>query len=318
LKLEAAWCHKNPIGNTFNLKKIVMRSAWVSLVFFGMSLHAPAQSFTWWAQNVHWDGVTPWERYIKFSPGFLGPNALPGPQITNGSIDSVNSAGIGGSFYFSRGDQTENLSLYANYCLVKNKISFDFFWVPIEHFVMSRRLKEERNVFSDFYYEHYASGDMNLNTNIQLVNNEKKMIYSSLRIGYRFANSEIGAARFTDAPGYYFDMSFAKKFVHAPAWKWIAMAGIYVWQSDDIKNRHRQDDAFLFGSGFEWNKKNLRIQTYIAGYLGYNYHSRDKPYVFRLGINKRIKRNTCFFQLQQGLHNFNYSSAEAGIRFNFK
>jgi hypothetical protein len=64
-----------------------------------------------------------------------------------------------------------------------------------------------------------------------------------LRIGYRFPSSEIGASRFTDAPGYYFDVSFAKGFHSHPALKWIVMAGGYFWQAEI--RRHPQDDAFL-------------------------------------------------------------------------
>jgi len=294
-----------------------MRSLLLTAVICCIFLYAPAQSFTWWANTVNWDGVTPWERYITFTPGFLGPNALPVPRITNGSIDSVNSFGISGNVYFSKEDHTQNISLYANYCLVKNKISFDAFWVPVEHFTMSHRLKGERHVFSDFYYRHYALGDVHLNTNIQLYNSEAKKIQSALRIGYRFASSEIGAARFTDAPGYYFDISFAKAFHSNPALKWIMMAGGYFWQADNIM-RHRQDDAFLFGSGLEWNKKNIKIQTCVTGYLGWDYRLRDKPILFRAGIDKTMKKNTWFFQFQQGLHNFNYSSVEMGMKFNFK
>jgi hypothetical protein len=294
-----------------------MKSLLLTAVICCVFLYAPAQSYTWWENTVNWDGVTPWERYITFTPGFLGPNALPVPHITNGSIDSVNSIGISGNVYFSKEDHTQNISLYANYCLVKNKISFDVFWVPVEHFTMSHRLKGERHVFSDFYYQHYALGDVHLNTNIQLYNNEAKKIRSALRIGYRFASSEIGAARFTDAPGYYFDISFAKAFHAMPALKWIMMAGGYFWQADNIM-RHRQDDAFLFGSGLEWNKKNIRIQTCVTGYLGWYYRLRDKPILFRAGIDKTMKKNTWFFQFQQGLHNFNYSSVEMGMKFNFK
>ena len=294
-----------------------MKSLLLTAVICCVFLYAPGQSYTWWENTVNWDGVTPWERYITFTPGFLGPNALPVPHITNGSIDSVNSIGISGNIYFSKEDHTQNISLYANYCLVKNKISFDVFWVPVEHFTMSHRLKGERHVFSDFYYQHYALGDVHLNTNIQLYNNEAKKMRSALRIGYRFASSEIGAARFTDAPGYYFDISFAKAFHAMPALKWIMMAGGYFWQADNIM-RHRQDDAFLFGSGLEWSKKNIRIQTCVTGYLGWYYRLRDKPILFRAGIDKTMKKNTWFFQFQQGLHNFNYSSTEMGMKFHLK
>ncbi|HMG67582.1 MAG TPA: hypothetical protein VK588_07845 [Chitinophagaceae bacterium] len=292
-----------------------MRSFLLSVMMCCTFLFCRAQSYTWWENTVHWDGVTPWERYIVFTAGFLGPNALPVPHITNGSIDSVNSIGMSGDVYFSKDDHTQDISLYANYCLVKNKVSFDIYWVPVEHFDMSYDVKTERHVFPLHYYDHFAKGDVHLNTNIQLFNNNVKNIHSSLRIGYRFPSSEIGAARFTDAPGYYFDVSFAKGFHSHPTLKWIAMAGGYFWQAEI--RRHPQDDAFLFGSGLEWNKKNLRIQTSVAGYLGYFYRLRDKPILYRASLEKTIKRKIVFFQFQQGLHNFNYTTIGLGMKYRF-
>src|ERR1043165_5144267 len=200
-----------------------MRSLLLTAMLCCVSFFVSAQSYTWWEENVHWDGVTPWERYIAFTAGYLVPHALPVPRVTNGSIDSVNAFGVSGQFYLSSDDHTQDIALYANYCLVKNKISFDAFWVPVEHFAMSHDVKTERHVFPIHYYDHYANGDLHLNTNIQLFNNRAKKMQSALRIGYRFPTSEIGAARFTDAPGYYFDFSFAKAFRSHPVLKWIVM-----------------------------------------------------------------------------------------------
>jgi|SRR6266487_5664028 len=290
-----------------------MRSLFLTAMMCCTILFSSAQSYDWWINTVHWDGVSTWEHYIILTPGFLGPNALPVPRITNGSIDTINSFGLGTDFYFSDDDHTQDISLYANYCLVKNKISFDAYWVPVEHFTMSHEIKTERHVFPTHYYDHYAHGDVHLNTNIQLLNNKAKNIQSAIRIGYRFPTSEIRAARFTDAPGYYFDISFAKGFHSHPAVKWIVMAGGYFWQAE-IK-REPQDDAFLFGTGLEWNKKNLRIQTSVSGYLGYFYRLRDKPILLRAGFDKTIKRKILFFQFQQGLHNFNYTSMELGMKY---
>jgi len=78
--------------------------------------------------------------------------------------------------------------------------------------------------------------------------------------------------------------------------------------------KHRQDDAILFGSGFEWNKKGLRIQAYAAGYSGY-LNNGDRPTLVRLSMEKRKNKKVYLFRLQQGLHDFAYFSAEAGARF---
>jgi hypothetical protein len=292
-----------------------MRTVLLIMIMCGSFFNTKAQDYAWWERVVNWDGITPWERYIKFTPGYMGPNALPVPPIGNGSIDSINSIGLGAQFHFSKEDKTQNISLYANYCLVKNKISFDLYWVPVEHFSMSHRLKEERHVFSDNYYDKYATGDIHLATNIQLFNKERSGWRSALRVGYRFPTSNgLGAARFTDAPGYWLDISFGKTFRSNPSLKWITMLGGYFWQSDNIE-RHRQDDALLVGTGLEWNRKKFRLQTYISGYFGYFEQLRDDPVVARINMEKTIGRKILFVKLQQGLQDFKYGSGEVGVRW---
>jgi hypothetical protein len=290
-----------------------MRTVLLAMLLWGSSVCANAQDFDWWKNLVHWDGFTPWERYIKFTPGYMGPNALPVPSIGNGTIDSVNSIGLGAQFHFSKEDKTQNFTLYANYCLVKNKISFDLYWVPVEHYTMTHRLKEERFVFADNYYDKYAIGDIHLATNIQLFN-KRNGWSSALRIGYRFPSSNgLGSARFTDAPGYWLDISFGKTFRNNPSLKWITTLGGYFWQADNI-DRHRQDDALLVGTGLEWNKKRFRLQGYVGGYFGYFEQKRDDPMVARINAEKTVGRKILFVKLQQGLNDFKYGSGEVGMR----
>src|SRR5213592_1245052 len=93
-------------------------------------------------------------------------------------------------------------------------------------------------------------------------------------------------------------------------------AGFLLLATDQC--RPRQDDAFLFGTGAEWNTKTVRLQTYVAGYLGYQLNSGDKPVVFRTTVEKKIKRMSLLLGFQQGLHDFKYSSVEMGVKFRFQ
>ena len=279
--------------------------------------HIQAQDFRWWASVVKWDGISPWQRYIITNPGYLGPNALPVPFISNGSIDSVNSIALTGNFHFSKGDNTQNLGVYGNYCLVKDVISFDFFWVPYERYQMSHAIKEKRHVFSHYYYDNSAQGEIHLNTNIQLLRKWRDWVHLALRIGYRLPTSSgLGSARFTDAPGYYFDLSFAKPFSKESCWKLIGMTGLYVWQTN--LDGKRQNDAFLFGGGMEWNPPSWRVQLYGTGYLGYMDDLGDKPVLIRAGLEQKGKRINGILKFQHGLSNFDYSSVEAGLKYTFK
>ena len=285
--------------------------------FVCLSLYSHAQDFGWWANLVKWDGVSPWQRYIITNPGYLGANALPVPFLSNGTIDSVNSFGITGNLHFSKGDNTQNLAIYGNYCLVKNVIAFDIYWVPYERYQMSHAIKEERHVFSHYYYDKSAQGEIHLNTNIQLLKKWRDHIRLALRIGYRLPTSSgLGTARFTDAPGYYFDLSAGKPLGKNSCWNLIGMAGLYVWQTN--LDGRRQNDAFLFGGGVEYNPSKLRIQVYGTGYLGYMNNMGDKPVLFRASIEQRGKRINGVFKFQQGIHDFEYTSIEAGLKYGLK
>ena len=72
---------------------------WLCLSF---SLNSFSQTPSWWENNVQWDGVTHWSRYILIDPKYMGPNALTVPHINNGSIDSLASMGLSGHFHFMR------------------------------------------------------------------------------------------------------------------------------------------------------------------------------------------------------------------------
>ena len=275
-----------------------------------------AQTFDRWALVVNWDGISHWSRYMISIPDYLGPNALPVPRITNGSIDSSFTVLATGQLHFSKGDNTQNISLYANYCLVKDLVSFDMAWVPYERYSVSQAVKEKRHVFVQFFNDKEATGEIQLNTNIQLLNKWRKDIHLALRIGYRFpCGSGFGAARFSDGPGYNFDLSFGKTINHSPL-KWIGMLGFYSWQIES--DRHNQNDAFLFGSGLEWNKKSLKVQSYVAGYLGYLENSGDKPIVFRAQLEKRLKKTSLLLGFQKGLHDFAFTSVEFGAKYRIK
>jgi hypothetical protein len=292
-----------------------MRLSFITILCF-FFFAGKSQDFGWWAQSVGWDGISHWSHYMITQPAYMGPNALPVPRTGNGSIDSISSIAVTGNFHFSKGDNTQNITLYANYSLVKNVISFDASWVPYERFTLSHEIKTKRHVFSQFYYDRHAVGDILLNTNFQLLNKWRKHIQLALRIGYRFpAGTGFGLARTSDGPGYHFDLSFGKPFKNSSL-KWIGMAGFYTWQI--VSDKHRQDDAFLFGSGMEWNTKSLHLQTYIAGYIGYLEKSGDKPVVFRVSAEKKLKRSSLLLGFQQGLNDFKYSSGEVGVKYSIK
>jgi hypothetical protein len=64
------------------------------------------------------------------------------------------------------------------------------------------------------YNDTKAQGDIYANINFQIFNKWRKYIHLALRAGFRYpTSSSVDAARFTDAPGYHFDVSAAKTFI---------------------------------------------------------------------------------------------------------
>ena len=279
-----------------------------TIFFFGC---VSAQTFDWWKNNVNWDGTTNWWKYLITSPKFFGPNAFTVPAINNGSADSIIYLATTANLHFSKGDNTQNIMLYGNLTTKKNTISVDAQFVPYERFTMSHEKKTERKVYYQNYNDKHTVGDVMVNTTIQLFEKWRNNFQLAMRVGIRMpSGGGQGAARYADVPSYWIDLGGALPLKN-PEWKWLNMVGFFVWQTND--DDLRQDDAFLFGSGVEWNHHNFRLQGYGAGYVGYK-DNGDKPVVFRVNFEKRRKSLVYIFRFQQGLHDFEYSSFEMGAK----
>lgn len=277
---------------------------------------ARSQDFNWWSNNVNWDGVSHWYEYLIVSPKYFGPNALPVPAINNGSADSLISLAATGNLHFSKGDKTQNLMLYGNFTAKNNIFSVEMQFVPYERFEMTHATKEERKVYYKEYYKKNVVGDVIFSTTVQLFQRWRDKIQLAGRVGVRMPSGGAqGAARYTDGPGYWIDLGWGLPFKNSIC-KWIGMGGFYVWQTND--DALRQNDAFVFGTGLEWNSaKALRIQAYGAGYVGYKANG-DKPLLLRLNLEKRVNRFAYLLRFQQGLHDFDYFTTEFGGRYIFR
>ena len=292
-------------------RKLLLAKAILFLCFF-YSIGLNAQIFERWADIVKWDGVTPWRNYMIYSPAYMGPNALPVPFMANGTIDSISNIGVHFAFHSCAGDKTKNLRITGNYCFLKNRISADVSWIPAEFFKVDPVTKEKRHVYKSGYNDTKAKGDIYANVNIQILNKWRKYIHLALRAGFRYpTSSSVDAARFTDAPGYHFDVSAAKPLL-GDHLKIITMAGMYIWQL----NTEGQNDAFLYGGGLEYNSNKWKLTTSCRGYSGYR-NDGDHPVVINSSIEKRSKNISFTLNLQKGLRDYDFVSVETGIKYLF-
>ncbi len=284
------------------------------LAFYFFPAHA--QTRQRWEEVVGWDGVSHWSRYMITLPAFQGPNSLPVPQLGNGRIDSNSYIGVSGAFHFSKGDNTQNAVINGHLAVVRDVVGVELTWIPWESYNMSTAIKEKRHVYYENFNDKKAAGDLMLNTNFRLLKKWAPVIDLLFQIGYRMpSGTDYGSARYSDGPGYHFAINMGKPLNKTKTVRLTAMAGFYVWQIEsDI---FKQDDAFLFGAGFEYRKKNFSLHTNVAGYLGYLEKQGDKPVVLRTRAEQQLKKMKLVLGFQQGLNDFDYSSFDAGLRFNF-
>lgn len=273
------------------------------------------QDFSWWNNTHQWDGVTHWSKYMIISPKYMGPNALPIPDVEKGIIYNDIELEAAVETHFSKGDNTQNLFTSLYYPASKN-VAMRLYVVPLEHFKMDTVTRDERRA-REKDGEGYAGGDIYFGSTVQLLKDYKNLPNISLSLYCKTASgTNLNSARYTDSPGYFFDLSFGKKFkLKSTDGLFYGMVGFYSWQI--YLNEHFQDDSFLFGVGSDITIKNYIISSSLAGYIGY-INNGDRPLVFRASLRKERKYLDYKLSYQLGLHDFNYQTVRFSLLFHIQ
>ncbi len=298
-------------------------------LFIQCKLAVSQEDYSWWNKAHNWDGITSWTDYIIYSPYYLGPNALPVPESEKGFVKDRYEFRVGYESHISTGDKTQNLFLCLYIPLVKNIVAVEFYGVPIEHYKIDEKTVIERRI-RNISGEGYAAGDFYFGTVIQILK-DKKFPDVALRMSCRTASgSKLSNARFTDAPGYFFDISFGKNLLFNNKYfnklRFHSMIGFYSWQMNLPNNR--QNDAILFGLGVDLSIKKFLVSNALDGYIGYFGNQevivvnkdkpvlfKDRPVVYRLEITKESKVIDLILGYQLGIKNFPYQTIKFSLLF---
>ena len=283
----------------------------ILLLFLGVtySLSLWAQrDWSWWNELHGWEpGMPSWRSFLIISPGYLGPNALPVPDVKKGLLTKEKAFELGSGFHFRSGDNTQNLFGKLYYPFADYKIAVEVYGVFLEHYAMSDKIRDERKA-RDYDGQGLAVGDLYFSTMIQLIKG-KRFPNTLLRmVGKTASGGRLDAARYADTPGYFFDVSFSKPLGNADAlsvWIPFASAGFYSWQTNDDMNL--QNDAFMYAAGIELHQKTWKVSNSISGYSGYK-NEKDQPVVYTLDVSKQLKRNAVRLQVLYGLRDWEYTT----------
>jgi hypothetical protein len=288
------------------MKKII-----VLAIIASFSTHLIAQEdFTWWGEKHNWDGFRHWTAYTKLTSKFMGPNALPVPDSKKGILPNQTTLKLAGEGHFSDGDKTQNLFSSFYLPMFSERIGLQLEMVPVEFYKMDDKTRDER-ISREFVSEGRTVGDLYIATFIQLTKDHKKLPDMVLGINFKTASgANLDAARFTNTPGYFFDLSASKEITfnskRISSIRPHALAGFYVYQTY-LENNY-QNDAFMYGLGIDVNSKKVTYEASLNGYVGY-LNEGDRPMVARLGIGSNNAEIANYgIRLQQGIFHQQYTT----------
>lgn len=274
--------------------------------------------WSWWNIKHGWQiGMPSWRFFIHMSPGYLGPNALPVPEVKKGIIQPGSNLELGLDMHFRTGDPTQNIFAKYYRSFADNKIAIEFYGVVVEHYAMSDTVRDER-VARDYDGKGIAFGDFYFSTMFQLCKG-RRFPDAMLRMTGRTASgNHLDAARYSDSPGYFFDISLSKNYFcknEKTTFKPYASLGFYSWQTNDDMNL--QNDALMYGAGIEFKWESWSLSNSLSGYVGYK-HERDRPMVYTIDLNHKLKKNSVRLQFLYGLHDWTYKTIKFSYIFNLK
>ena len=254
-------------------------------------------------------------RQIRISPEYMGPNALPVPEIRTGRISEDFNLKIAYESHSSPGDKTKNLFTELFIPVISNKVGLMISVIPIEYFDVDMATLEKRNILSTDG-KGQASGDIYLGTHIQVIKDHQYIPDVLLNINIKTASgSNLEAARYTDSPGYAFDASVGKDIVlESNVLKSIRFYGTFGF---NVFQTHRtdflQNDTYSYGVGFDLNFNKLQFKNAFGGYHGY-IGDGDRPAVFRSTLRTNFDSMLNYeVRFQKGIADIDFSTIRIGL-----
>jgi hypothetical protein len=276
------------------------------------------EDWGWWNTLHGWQtGMPGWRNMIHITPGYLGPNAMPVPEVKKGVIMPVTELELSLDFHFMKGDPTQDFYFKYYRSFAEDKIAIELFGVVGEHYAMSTAIRDER-IARDFDGKGIANGDLYFSTLIQILKGRKFPDTMLRMVGRTASGNKLEAARYTDSPGYFFDLSFSKEIAgknEKLSFLPFASAGFYSWQTNDELNL--QNDAYLYAMGADLKWSKWTVSNSLSGYSGYK-KERDKPMVYTFDLKRSLKNQTIRFQYLHGLRDWMYQTVKLSLIINLK
>lgn len=267
--------------------------------------------YNWWNEQHDWQPGDPnWRYYIRMTPGYLGPNGLPVPEVKKGFNLQKSEFEISAAYHFHPGDPTQDISGRIFVPFAQGKIALELYGVILEHFAFSEEIRNERFARIE-NGKGTAVGDFYFSTLVQLIK-DKKFPNTLLRLAAKTTSGALDAARYSDSPGYFFDLSFSKDIgaTESGLFRPFGSAGFYSWQTNDDVNL--QNDAYMYALGAEYSKNFWLFSGSLSGYSGYK-NERDKPQQLNFELRRDWDKKAFRIQYIYGMRDWTYKTIKCSF-----
>ncbi len=288
-------------------------------LLFSYNVYAQSsdEDWTWWNELHGWEEGDPgWRNWIRITPGYLGPNALPVPEIKRGFLNQKSEFELTASSHFLKGDPTQDISGRLFVPFAQSRIAVEVYGVIFEHFAFSEDVRNERFARIEDG-KGIATGDLYFSTLIQLVK-DKRFPNTLLRMACKTSSgNQYKGARSSDSPGYFFDLSFSKNLGYSETglFRPFGLAGFYSWQTNDELNL--QNDAYMYALGLDYERNSMLLSASCSGYSGYK-NERDKPMQLNFELRKDFDGKAFRIQYNNGLRDLEYKTVRVSFIWKFK
>jgi hypothetical protein len=260
---------------------------------------------------------TDWTDLMKYSTSYLGPNALPVPEMNDGKVLQKHNAEISTDFFWGYGDETQSLFTKFAYVFIPGRLAVSSWGVLAEHYKTTEAVRDERASLNQNTEGTTLIGDFYISTMIGVLKEKTYFPDINLEIVLKTSSSDLPKnARFMDTPGYYFNLTAGKSvfFRHSiiDEIRFSGNIGFLCYQT----NTAYQNDAPLFGTKINLISGKWALENGICGYSGW-LEQGDRPLVLR---SKLIFHNgplNYFVQYQHSLRDYPFKRIQTGVSLNF-
>ncbi len=255
----------------------------------------------------------------KIAPDYFGPNALPIPDMLDGTTSSSVILDIGGDYFDGhRGDKTYDIYAKVVVPLFSERVNVSM-WIQAIHewYEMSPESHEHSRLGDDIDYIGSESGDAYLTTDIHVMQQSATRPDITLRIGLKTAlGYGFFKARYFDNPGYFFDTSVAKSWSLGSGFfedlRLVGSFGFLCWQTDN----GRQNDAVMYGVQTKIRTKWFTLSESFGGYSGWE-GDGDCPMSIKSELRTHFGRYEPYIYHQYGLRDYPFTQYKLGVSYRF-